>query len=321
MICNVSHVLSVIFTLAARQYGVVSRAQLCGLGLTREAIRHLTRKGLLTAVHRDVLAVAGSPATFERTIWCALLSAGPEAVASHRLAARLHRLRGFGNEGIDVLIHERFHHSTGRGALHTTSWLPPEHATVVNGIPTTTIARTIFDLAGLSSPTRLRAGRPFAHEKRVARALDTALGNGLPLAEVANVVASLGTRGRAGTALMRRLVDARANGFVATESELEDLVIAVLAAHGLPLPERQRVLGGDERIGRVDFVYPRSRLVIEADGRPYHMSLLDRDSDRWRDTELVAAGWSVMRVTWHDLTHDPERFVRAVARVLGAALT
>jgi hypothetical protein len=287
------------------------------LGLTREAVRHLVRRGVLTALNRDVFVVAATPDTFHRRIWCALLAAGPEAVASHRLAARLHGMRGFANEGIDVLLHESFHHNAPRGALHTTSWLPAEHLTTIDDLPTTSPARTLFDLAGLSSPKRLRGGRPFVHEKRVARALDTAMGNGLPIADVAQVLATMGKRGRPGTTLMRELVGARRDGYEATESELEDLVLSVLSAHGLPLPEPQRRLGGDELIGRVDFTYRQPRLVIEADGRPYHMSLLDRDSDRWRDTDLVAAGWPVIRVTWRDLTHEPERFAAAVARVLG----
>ena len=242
------------------------------LGLTREAVRHLVRRGVLTALDRDVFVVAASPDTFHRQIWCALLAAGPEAVASHRLAARLHGMRGFANEGIDVLLHERFHHNAPRGALHTTSWLPAEHLATIDGLPTTSPARTLFDLAGLSSPKRLRGGRPFVHEKRVARALDTAMSNGLPIAAVGRVLAAMGKRRRPGTTLMRELVA---------------------------------------------FTYRQPRLVIEADGRPYHMSLLDRDSDRWRDTDLVAAGWPVIRVTWRDLTHEPERFAAAVARVLG----
>jgi hypothetical protein len=308
------------FALAARQHGAVARRQLDAIGLTREAVRHLVRQGALTRVDRDVFVVAATPSTFPRRVWCALLAAGAEAVASHRLAARLHRMRGFAKEGIDVLVHERFHHHAPQGALHTTSWLPAEHLGVVDGIPATTFARTLFDLAGLSSPKRLRAGRPFVHEQRVARALDTAMGNGMPITDVAKVLATMGKRGRPGTVLMRELVEARSGGYQPTESELEDLVIAVLSAYELPLPARQRHLGGEELIGRVDFTYMRPRLVIEADGRPYHTALLDQDSDRWRDTELVAAGWPVIRVRWRDLTQDPERFARAVARALGVPL-
>lgn len=312
--------ISVIFEVTSTQQGALARFQLDAVGIGREAARHLVRTGVITPMCRDVFVVAGSPDTFLRRVWVALLASGPEAVASHRLAARLHRLRGFANEGIDVLVHERFHHTARRGSSHTTSWLPAEHLTTVDGIPATTVARTLFDLAGISSPKRLRAGRPYVHEKRVARALDTAIGNGLPIAELAHVLATMGKRGRPGTTLTRELVAARTGGYTPTESELEDLVLAVLSAYDLPRPERQRPLGGDDLVGRVDFTYVGHDLVIEADGRPYHRALEDTDHDRWRDTELVAAGWRVIRVTWRDLTQRPDWFAGAVARALGVPL-
>ena len=147
------------------------------------------------------------------------------------------------------------------------------------------------------------------------RALDDAIvQRGLSTSELADVVATLGRRGRPGTTLMRRLMAERGEGYVATESELEDLVRAVLERYGLPLPERQRVLGDDHPVGRVDFVYLDARLVIEADSRRHHTALLDADQDRWRDLELTAAGFRVIRVTWHQLVHEPERFVAALAR-------
>lgn len=315
-----SHTVRVAFALAAQQHGAVARFQLAADEVGREAIRHLVHTGILVPVVRDVFVVGGSSDTFHRRVWVAVLAAGPEAVASHRLAARLHSMRGFGREGIDVLVHERFHHTAPRGASHTTSWLPPAHLTRIDGIPVTTAARTLFDLAGLTSPKRLRAGRPYVHEKRVARALDTAMVEGLPIAEVAHVLATMGKRGRPGTALVRRLVAARTDDYTPTESELEDLVVAVLSRYELPLPERQLDLGHDTRIGRVDFAYRSPPLVIEADGRPFHMTLTDADNDRWRTTELVAAGFPVIRVTWRDLTHDPQRFAAAVARALGVSL-
>ena len=143
---------------------------------------------------------------------------------------------------------------------------------------------------------------------------------GLPIAEVAHVLGTMGKRGRPGTVLMRQLVDARTGDYTATESELEDLVVAVLTRYELPLPAAAARLGHDAHIGRVDFAYRSPPLVIEADGRPFHMTLTDADNDRWRTTELVAAGFPVIRVTWRDLTQDPQRFAIAVARALGVSL-
>jgi very-short-patch-repair endonuclease len=189
--------------------------------------------------------------------------------------------------------------------------------TEVDGIPVTTVARTVFDLASLVSPARRRRGLVALNEVQVARALDDALARGVPLHRFERVLASLAGRGRPGTRVMRELVLERSDGEPATESELEDLVEAVLVAAGVDLPTRQRVVGGTEApVGRVDFVYQPERVVLEADGRRHHTALLDAEADRWRDLELAAAGYIAVRVTKRQLVHEPGRFARALDGVL-----
>ncbi|MGH9111176.1 MAG: hypothetical protein ACRDZN_02575, partial [Acidimicrobiales bacterium] len=250
------HPVSQFAAVAAVQYGAIGRCQLSKLGLTREAIRHLVRRQVIRPVSRDVFVVSTHRSSWWQQIWVAILDAGPRAVASHRTAAKLLGMPGFDGCPIDTLIPERFSHRSTSTPFHASSLLPGDHLTSRDGIPTTSLARTIFDLAGLSSPRRLRAGQSFVHADKVARTLDTALNRGLDSDELDLVVADLGKRGRPGTALMRRLLDERDDGYVATESELEDLLIEVLQSHGLPLPVRQATLGDHDRpIGRIDFTY------------------------------------------------------------------
>ncbi|MDQ6698507.1 MAG: endonuclease domain-containing protein [Actinomycetota bacterium] len=301
------------------QAGAVHRRQLHRLGYTRKMIRGEIAKRALEPVGTDLFVISGVEGGWRQQAWCALLESGPDTVLSHRSAAALHEIGGFTMDRLDVLEVENKDHSGTLGTRHRTSWLPNDHRTSSKGLPTTTLARTVFDLAGLSSVRRLRAGRPYVAEPRVARALDDAIvKRGLGTGELADVVATLGRRGRPGTVLMRRLVAERGEGYVATESELEDLVRAILARYDIAQPGRQRVLGGELPIGRVDFVYLDARLVIEADGRRHHTALLDADRDRWRDLELTAAGFRVIRVTWQQLVQDPERFVAALSRALRA---
>ena len=120
---------------------------------------------------------------------------------------------------------------------------------------------------------------------------------------------------------MRQLLSDIGQGYVPTESELEGLVIAVLSAAGLPLPEKQRNVGGTTTpIGRVDFLYSAARLVIEADSKRHHASWLDQEADQRRDLQLTAAGFQIVRVSWHQLTENPDEFIAAVrAVVLGVA--
>ncbi len=303
---------------AASHHGAISRVELGDCGLTRDQIRVLERTGVLERRTREVFVVAGSPDTWERRLWTVLLEAGPGAIASHRSAARLLTLPGFDGAHLDVTVHETRDHPVRFGTLHTSSWLPPHHWTTIAGFPCSTLARCLFELAGLSSPKRLRSGLPYVHEMKVERTYDNATKLGLTLSSSTEVLATLAKRGRPGSQLMRRLVDERGEGLECTESELEDLVLAVIAAHCLPLPECQVVLGGGAPAGRVDFLYRDRRLVIEADSRKHHTALLDRRNDGTRDLELTAAGFDVIRVSHWDLVHQPWKFIAALRKKLAA---
>lgn len=302
---------------ARQQGGVVHRRQLRELGIDRQRLAGLVGRGQLIEVRRDVYVAAGAPPTWAQRAWIELLQGEPGAPLSHRTASRLHRVGRIVVDDIDVLEREPGWHRPALPARHRTTYLPSHHVTEVDGFPVTTLDRTVFDLCGLVSAARRRRGLPHLWEGQVARALDDALASSLTVAAAGRVLAEMGRRGRPGTRLMRQLMAERGDGYVATESELEDLVVAVLAAAGLPRPLRQRPLGSDEApIGRVDFVYLDERVVIEANGRRHHTALLDADRDRWRDTELAAAGWVVVRVTWRQLVHEPERFLAALRRLL-----
>jgi hypothetical protein len=118
---------------------------------------------------------------------------------------------------------------------------------------------------------------------------------------------------------MRELLEKRGPGYVPPESELEALFVAVLEAYGLPLPTKQLWAGGENPVGRVDFAYREAKLLIECDSRTHHTALLDWEADIDRRAELVAAGWRVIQVTWHQLVHEPEKVVARIRRALCTA--
>ena len=93
----------------------------------------------------------------------------------------------------------------------------------------------------------------------------------------------------------------------------------MLDAHNVPHPVRQLAAGGEQPVGRVDFAYRSARLLIELDSRKHHTALSDRENDRRRDNELMAAGWRVIRITWWDLVNEPERVVALLRTALAAA--
>ena len=303
---------------ATAQAGVIHRRQLLAAGLRSRSITSRVARGELVEVGPGVYLVAGTEATWKQRLWAGLLSTRPGAVVSHRSGGRLHAIGRFTEDHVDILEVENTHHRVSRSSAHRTSWLPPHHRTVIDGIPVTSAARTVFDLAGLSSTKRWIRGWPSITEAAATRALDDALASGkVDRESVTEVLETMATQGRPGTVLTRRLLDERGEGFIATESVLEDLLHSVLVDHGLPIPERQRNLGSSAApIGRVDFVYRTERIVIEADSRKHHSALSDAEADRWRDLELTAAGWLVVRVTWRQLKDEPTRFVSGLRTLL-----
>lgn len=306
------------YDVAARQAGVLHRRQLRAMAVPDDAIRRRVRDGLLIQVGSDVFVLAGSAPTRAREMWIELHRSASPSVVAFRTASELHHVGRLTTSAVDLLELEPAKHHPGGRTLHRTTRLPPWHVTTVDGIPATTVARTIFDLASLVSTARRRRGLVAVTQKQVERAFDDAIARGMPLARVERVFASLAGRGRPGTRLMRELILERADGEPATESELEDLVETVLREHGIELPTRQRSVGGTEApVGRVDFVFRPERVVLEADGRRHHTALLDAEGDRWRDLELAAAGYVAVRVSKRQLVHEGPRFATALVALLG----
>jgi very-short-patch-repair endonuclease len=224
----------------------------------------------------------------------ATLDLGAGAAVSHESAAALWRLPGFRPGPMHVS------RTSGRSTLATVhrTHVPETHIRLFERIPVTSPARTIFDLAGV------------LHPGRTERALDNALARGLTSIEALHrVTEELAGRGRPGSALMRRLLADRAGAYVPPESNLEARFHAVAKKAGLELV-RQCDVGGDDWIGRVDFLDPERRLVVEVDSDLHHTSLLDEAADAQRDAAMAAAGYTVVRIDEQDLWHRPDEVVR-----------
>lgn len=293
------------------QHGVVSRAQLRCLGAHRAAVRRWVAAGLWEPVGPRVLRLAGSPPTFHQRCAAAILDAGAGTLISHVTAASLWELPGFAQGAVHLSRDQRHtHRSSSLGVMHHPRLLPAHHGVVLDGVAVTTVARTLFDLAGC------------LHPLRTERAVDNALTkHRVHLEDLRRVTIELLERGRSGSALMRALLVERKAGFIPPASGLEARFLALVVAAGLELPEGQVDLGAEDWVGRVDYFYRRIRLVIEIDSDVHHSSKLDRESDRRRDAALEAAGFKVMRVTEHQLRECPDEVVAAVHAALQAVPT
>ena len=290
-------------------HALITRSQAISLGCTSDDIRSFRRMGLLDRPARGVYRFAGSVPTWRQQLLIAIYAAGEGAVASGLAAPALWRLPGFPEGPVDVLQRRGASARSRVANLHQTLLLPPHHVTEIDAIPVLRPARMLFDVCAI------------VHPKRAERAVDNGLAmdlTTLPRLEV--ILAECAARGRGGTAVLRWILDERGEGYVPPASELEALVLAVLAGGGLPAPVRQRSVGGTTApVGRIDLLYPPPRFVIEADSRRHHSSWLDVVADHQRDAKLLAAGYQILRVTWHQLVHEPQPFLEAVEAVLARA--
>jgi very-short-patch-repair endonuclease len=112
---------------------------------------------------------------------------------------------------------------------------------------------------------------------------------------------------------MRLLLD-RDDGPALTRSVAERKLLRMIRAASLPSPVV------NARVGRyeVDFLWREQRLIVEVDGFAWHSSRRAFERDRARDAELQLAGYRVLRITWRQLTREPNAVIQRIARALSA---
>ncbi|MFP5364258.1 MAG: type IV toxin-antitoxin system AbiEi family antitoxin domain-containing protein [Thermoleophilia bacterium] len=290
---------AVVADIAARRHGVLSRRQLVDAGLSPAAIAHRVRSGRLHRLHRGVFAVGHRPTT-RRGWWiAAVLAYGDRAALSHMAALSHWDLRPSSASTIDVSVATRNGLAAREGIrVHRCGRLEPGEITIHDGIPVTTVARTLLDGAAM-----LRAAG-------LARAVERC--EILRLFDLTLVEQAIGRHpyhpGAASLASALELY----RDHEPTRSELEAMLLALSDRHGLPRPLVNRAVEGCE----VDFLWPGHRLIVETDGRGTHLTRAAFERDRARDAMLTVAGYRVVRFTHRQILDEP----RSVARTLRALL-
>lgn len=289
-----------IAALAARQRGLVTRAQLLRIGLTRDAIDNWVKSSRLHGLHRGVYLLGHARPTEGAREFGAVLACGQGAVVSHRSAAGLWRLLPFSRGDVDITLAGR-HCGVKPGIrVHRVATLDRHEVSRVGGIPVTTPARTILDLAAVVAPRELERALAQAESRRLVRR---------------NELLSLLARfpGRPGIAPLRSLIDPDTS-LALTRSQAEERLLALVRAAELPAPEVNIRIGRHE----VDFLWRDHGLVVEVDGFRFHSSRPAFERDRLRDAELGGLGFRVMRTTWRQIVRGPEALVARIATALAA---
>jgi predicted transcriptional regulator of viral defense system len=282
-----------IAALALRQHGVVASWQLGELGLTGSAIRNRVASGRLHRVHRGVFAVGHASLTRNGRFMAAVLTCGPHAAASHRAAAALWDLGIRGSARIDVTSPG----STGRGRAgiraHSAATLSARDVTAVNGIPCTSLARTLLDIAEAATAREVERA---CNQAEVLRLLD--------MLAIEDVLAR--ASGRRGAATLRAVLSEMEPGATVTRSELEERFLGICRSVGTPPDDVNAWIpypdgGGAE----ADFLWREQRLIVEVDGRAVHTTRRAFEADRRRDQRLLLLGWRVVRFTWRQVLFEP----------------
>lgn len=291
--------------LAARQHGVVNRRQLVQLGIGDDAIRRRVEKGRLHRVHQGVYAVGHAGLTERGRCLAAVIACGTGSVLSHLDAARLWGIYDSRGPRIHVTSPRRGGRERPGILIHRARRLDPDDVTRVDGIPVTTVERTIVDLADLLP------------RDRVLRAIREAEVHGL--LDHARLSAAVGRAHgrRRGGVLSEALADHAPGQIV--RSELEHRFLELVRSAGLPAPETNVPVRARRRTYEVDCLWRPERLAVELDGRAAHARTEALEDDRVRDAALSAIGLRPLRYTWRRVTSDGDEVIAELrAHGLGA---
>ena len=275
-----------IAALANRQHGVVTARQLLDLGLGKGAIAYRAQVGRLHRLYRGVYGVGHRPVSPLAHAMAVVLACGPGTVLSHGSAATLWGISRHWLTPLEVTTQSGRRRSKLR--VHRSHTLTRRDVTLQCGIPVTSPARTLLDIADrLGDIALARAVNDLRHARY------------LSLADLAELLAR-----HPQTRATNRLRHFLAHPDRApTRSEFEDAFLLFAERYGLPEPQvNTRVLGHE-----VDALFPAHKLVVELDGWEFHSPREQFETDRDRDADLLAAEIATVRMTSERFKLTPAR--------------
>jgi hypothetical protein len=255
------------------QHGVVAHWQLIAGGLSRGAIQRLITAGWLHRLYVGVYAVGHDRLSWHGRCLAAVFACGPGAVLSHRAAGALWAIRPTSSPRLDVTLLRPRKGPRGLCAHHVRS-LHAEDRAERDGIPLTSVARTLLDLAEV------------VPRRELIRAVEQA--ERLGLFDLATVE---GEPPRVNSDWERDLLD-------------------FCDEHDLPRPELNVTVEGYE----VDALWSDAKLIVELDSWDHHRSRRAFEEDRRRDAALQLAGHVVLRITWRRFEQEPEEVAQSIRR-------
>jgi hypothetical protein len=274
--------------LRAARHCVIEYDELRTLDLSPDDIDYRVDVGRLHRKYKKVFAVGRPDLPLDGVFLAAVLACGPRAKLSFISALRKWDLRGGGAYRIDITAPRSIKPKKGI-RLHRPLSLDDLETTEVGGIPITTVAQTLLDVA--APAYRLNMGK-LLHESIVQELFD--------LNAIARVLARNPTAPGA-----RRLADALIEEVPFTRSDLEDATLELFRSFSVPEPECNAWVSDGEKLVEADFVWRESGAIVEVDGWRYHQSRWRRRQDAAKTTALEAQGWRVRRFSEFEVAGTP----------------
>lgn len=284
--------------LAGRQHGIVSIRQLRGpLGYSEAAVHRAVRAGRLHRLYRGVFAVGHTNLSLHAQCLAAVLACGPDSLLSHVSAAWLWGLTKTSPlpASVSAPLHRRRRPPI---RLHEARSLAPKDRTLREGIPVTSLPRTLLDLAATVHFEWL--------EKMIERSEDLELFDLRAVEELLDRTVGHHGHGR----LRKAIALYQPSSF--TRSTLERRFLELCIEAGLPQPRTNYVVHGFE----LDCYWPEFRFAVELDVYETHGSRAAFERDRKRQEDLLLHGIAMTRVTGPRLEREPQEVMRRIARLL-----
>jgi very-short-patch-repair endonuclease len=283
-----------------RQRALVTRRQLLALGIESSMITRALGRGRLHRVHQGVYSLVPLPVLPPLALeLSAVLACGDAALLSHHSAAATWGLRRSFNGDIHITV---VGGDCGRKRdgirIHRTETLDPRDIRCYQGIPITSPARALLEIA------------PDLTDRELERALDEALIKRLITHAAIGAVVNAYPH-RRGVGRLRAAADP-GRATTETRSDGEEALLALIRRANLPAPEVNAKVGNYT----ADLLWREHKLIVELDGYHYHRGRAAFERDHQRDAEHQRMGYLVIRITGRQLARQPEAILVRIATAL-----
>jgi very-short-patch-repair endonuclease len=291
--------------LGRQQHGAAAHRQILACGVTSSTLARRISEGMFIPATTDVVRFLGAPSTWGQHVMVATLTTG--GVASHRTAAALHGLDGFRPGVIEVTTDRWQRRRRERFIVHEAKDLIEQDRVVIDGIPCTSLIRTLLDLPAVCGI------------EHAGQALDDACRRyDWILMSARQRFIEFARRGRNGTTRGRAMLNERLADPILEDSRFEKQALTLIRDAGLPTPVKQFEVQLDDRAAFIDLAWPEALVGLECDSLAYHFGRKSFQSDRTRRRQLTLRGWRMYEFTYDDITLRRDVVTHELRRALAA---